>query len=121
MMREMIRAASTAILFSAVALFAADVTGKWDFAVETAQGNGSPSFEFKQRGEKLTGVYNGMFGTANLTGTVKGERIEFEFVVDAGGQPAKMVYKGEVQGPTRMKGEVALADLGSGTWTAVKK
>ena len=37
-----------------------------------AKGKGSPSFEFKQEGEKLTGTYSGKFGKAALTGTVSG-------------------------------------------------
>jgi hypothetical protein len=117
----MMRAGLAGFLLSGAVLLAADVTGKWDFAVETSQGSGSPSFDFKQSGEKLTGVYNGMFGTANVTGTVKGDGIEFEFLVNPGGQTAKMVYKGVIQDATHMKGEVALGDFGSGTWTATKK
>jgi hypothetical protein len=50
---------------------AINVTGSWVFEVETGQGNGSPSFTFKQEGEKLTGRYKGTFGEADLSGTVK--------------------------------------------------
>jgi hypothetical protein len=37
------------------------------------------------------------------------------------GQTAKMRYKGKVESPGKMKGEVVLGDLASGTWTATKK
>ena len=116
----MIRATLCALLFSA-ALMAADITGKWDFSVETAQGSGNPSFEFKQEGEKLTGSYSGLFGTAKVTGTVKGDAVEFEFTVSQDGQSGKIQYKGTVESPSRMKGTVALASFGEGTWTATKK
>ena len=47
-----------------------DISGTWEFNVETSAGSGSPSFVFTQSGEKLTGTYNGLFGKAELTGTV---------------------------------------------------
>jgi len=39
-----------------------NVTGAWLFQVETPNGTGSPTFNFKQEGEKLTGQYKGAFG-----------------------------------------------------------
>ena len=48
-----------------------DVTGKWIFEVTTDAGSGSPTFAFKQTGEKLTGTYAGLFGSAKLTGPKK--------------------------------------------------
>ena len=56
-----------------------DISGAWEFNVETAAGSGSPSFVFTQAGEKLTGTYSGLFGKADLTGTVKGDQIDFKF------------------------------------------
>ena len=44
----------TLIAFAALA-FAADISGKWTFDVETDLGSGTPTFVFKQDGEKLTG------------------------------------------------------------------
>jgi hypothetical protein len=67
MLRRTVQAAviAAALLCSALA---ADISGAWEFNVETAQGSGSPSFEFKQDGEKLAGTYSGMFGKAPLSG-----------------------------------------------------
>jgi len=98
-----------------------DVTGKWEFNVQTDAGGGTPGFVFKQAGEKLTGTYNGLFGTTELTGTVKGDAIEFSFEASLGDQKGKVVYKGKIEGPTKMKGDVEMAGLGSGTWTGTKK
>jgi hypothetical protein len=96
-----------------------NVTGSWVLEVETGQGNGSPSFTFKQEGEKLTGHYKGAFGEADLTGTVKGEQIEFSFKV-TGQADATIVYRGTTDGKT-MKGKVALGELGEGTFTGKKQ
>ena len=53
-----------------------NVTGAWQFQVETSNGTGTPTFNFKQEGEKLAGQYKGAFGEAPLTGTVKDNKIE---------------------------------------------
>ncbi len=94
-----------------------DVSGKWQFQVETGAGSGSPNFVFKQDGEKLTGDYNGQLGQAKLEGTVKGNKIEFKFTIDLGGQSGTIVYSGTIKDNDNMEGKVALAELGEGAFT----
>lgn len=96
-----------------------DVTGAWDFTVETDAGSGNPSFTFKQDGEKLTGRYKGAFGEADLTGTVKGDKIEFSIKV-TGQLEGVVTYTGATDGKT-MKGKVSLAGVGEGTFTGKKQ
>ena len=100
---------------------AADISGKWEFDVKTDAGGGAPTFVFHQSGEKLTGTYNGLFGTADLSGTVKGDSIEFTILVAVQDQKGKIVYTGKILSPTTMKGEVDLSNIGKGTWTGAKK
>ena len=109
--------ASTAIAGQAAKV---DVTGKWVFAVETAAGSGTPTMTFKQEGEKLTGHYNGTFGEADLTGTVKGADITFSFIADAQGTAVKSTYTGAVDKDT-MKGKLVIEGFGEGTFTAKKQ
>ncbi len=97
-----------------------DVSGTWDFQVETSAGSGSPTFTFKQDGEKLTGHYKGLFGEADLTGTVKGAEIKFSFKVSVGGQEGTITYTGTIEKNT-MKGTAQLGELGAATWTAKKQ
>ena len=97
-----------------------NVTGDWVFNVTTDQGSGTPTMTFKQDGEKLTGTYNGQFGTAELTGTVKGNAIQFSFTIDVQGQQAPATYKGTVEKNT-MKGTMDIGGMVSGTFTATKK
>ena len=96
-----------------------DVTGDWDFTVETSEGSGNPSFSFKQDGERLTGKYKGLFGEADLTGTVKGDKIEFSFKV-SGQTEGVITYSGTTDGKT-MKGKVDLAGAAEGTFTGKRK
>lgn len=98
----------------------ANISGAWIFAVETEQGSGSPSFTFKQEGDKLTGTYKGLFGEAPLEGTMKGKDVNFSIKVNAQGVEGVVVYSGMIEGNS-MKGTVKLGDLGSGTWTAKRQ
>ena len=109
-----------AVCLLSLPAWAADVTGKWTFNVVTDAGGGSPTFVFKQAGEKLTGTYTGTFGTAELTGTVKGDVIEFTFEASVADQKGKVVYTGKIEAADKMKGDVDLAGLGKGTWTGKK-
>lgn len=105
------------LLLSATLAFCADISGKWSATVVLEAGSGSPTFEFKQAGEALTGMYHGQFGDAPLTGTVKGNAVEFTFGTDA----AKAKYSGTLDGATKMKGTVDYGpEAGKGTFTASK-
>ena len=98
-----------------------DVTGKWLFNVETGAGSGTPTMTFKQDGEKLTGKYQGQFGEADLTGTVKGQDIAFSFNVDAQGTAVAFKYTGTIENKDALKGKVEIAGLGEGTFTAKRQ
>jgi hypothetical protein len=102
-------------------LLARDVSGNWEFNVETDAGSGSPSFVFKQDGEKLTGTYTGLVGKAELTGTVKGDQIDFKFEFSYSGQSGSAHYWGTIESDKKMSGKLNYAGLGDGTWTATKQ
>jgi hypothetical protein len=109
-------------LLNSAPLFAqaTNVTGEWTFNVQTDQGGGTPTITFKQDGEKLTGKYVGQLGSADLTGTVKGNAIKFTFTIDAQGQQAPVNYDGTVEKNT-MKGKLDIGGMINGTFTATKK
>src|SRR5579863_10337262 len=104
------------LLLSAALSLAADISGKWTFNVVLDAGGGSPTFEFKQTGEKLTGTYHGQFGEANLTGTVKGDKVDFTFGGDAG----TVTYTGTLEGATKIKGTCNYGEAGKGTFNGTK-
>jgi hypothetical protein len=99
---------------------ASNISGNWAFEVQTDQGSGSPSFTFKQDGEKLTGTYKGAFGEGPVEGTVKGNAISFNVKVNAQGQDVVISYTGTIENGG-MKGTVKLGDLGTGTWTGKRQ
>jgi hypothetical protein len=105
-------------LLSALTLWGADLTGSWTAAVVLDAGSGNASFVFQQTGEQLSGSYSGTLGTAKITGTVKGDRVEWSFDLD---QVGKISYTATVSSATEMKGSVTYGQLGSGTFTAHKQ
>lgn len=119
------KAGLSALLATAAFAFAqmagaADVTGTWIMAVETGAGSGSPTFILVQKGEALSGSYQGQLGEAQVTGTVKGEDVTIEYKVEAQGQSLAVKYSGKTDGKT-MSGRVSLGQLGDGTFTGAKK
>ena len=118
-MLKLICALALCVLFAT----AADVSGTWQLTVETSQGTGNPTVVLQQQGEQLTGTFNSqIFGEVKVTGSVKGNAIEFGFEGDAGGQKMKVSYKGTIESPTAMKGTAVYTGFDEkATWSAVKK
>jgi hypothetical protein len=108
---------AVALSAAAVAAQKIDLSGEWVFDVQTEAGGGSPTFVFKQDGEKLTGKYKGLFGEADLTGTVSGKTMKFSFSADAQGTAVTITYQGDIESNAAIKGTVDLGGLGAGTFT----
>jgi hypothetical protein len=100
-----------------------DVTGAWDLEVNTdAGGTTTPSVTLKQDGEKLTGHYSSAtLGEADVTGTVKGNDVAFNFNASVQGTSVAVTYTGTVENNASMKGKISLTGLGEGTFTGKKK
>ena len=119
-------AAAMAILLAGSAMLTAqdkaNVNGKWILTVMTeAGGTTMPTVTLKQEGEKLTGHYSSQsLGEADVTGTIKGQQIEFGFSAEVQGFALQVRYTGTVDGNT-MKGKISLGELGDGTFTGKKQ
>ncbi len=81
-----------------LALYAADVSGKWTWEQQGRNGNTTQTLTLKQDGSKLTGSLDGGRGAADLTGTVDGNNITFTVVRNFNGNEMKQEYKGTVEG-----------------------
>jgi hypothetical protein len=99
-----------------------DVTGTWMFTVLSEAGTGTPTVTFKQDGEKLTGHYSSMLvGEADLTGTVKGQAIEFTVKADIGGMPLEFKFTGTIEDKDSIKGKLDTGGLGDASFTGKRK
>jgi len=99
-----------------------DVTGTWAFTVQSDAGTGTPTVTFKQDGEKLTGHYSSMLvGEAELTGSIKGQTIEFTVRADIQGMPLEFKFNGTVESKDSMKGTLSTGGFGDATFTGKRK
>ena len=98
---------------------AIDVSGPWALTIDMSVGTASPTVDFKQDGEKLTGVYAGRYGDYPVSGTLKGKVISFSFTMRSADDPVVMTFTGEVASDGRtMKGKADMAEMGDADWTA---
>jgi hypothetical protein len=112
-------AAAALVPFLAVAGDPPDVTGTWTMTVETSVGGGNPTFLLTQKGDDVGGNYEGRFGQAPVTGTIKGNQVTLSFTVSAQGQEMKVDYVGTVEGDA-MTGKVVFGRYGEGTFKATR-
>lgn len=103
MLRRTVYTAMIAAALLCTAL-GADISGAWNSPSKLPKAAAARHSNSSQDGEKLAGTYSGMFGKAPLSGTVKGDQVEFTFEVS--NVDGKVRYKGTLDGATRMKGEV---------------
>lgn len=108
------------LAFAALA-FAADLTGTWAFAVESEMGSGTPTFTFKQDGDKLTGTYRGQLGEAPISGKIQGDKFDFSFDIAPSGEKLTVKYAGTMEGGNQMKGTVDFGGQAKGSFTAKKQ
>ena len=104
------------LMLCGLTLIAADFTGTWSASVVLDAGSGTASFVLKQSGDTLSGTYSGALGEAKVTGSVKGDEVEWTFSTDDAG---KVVYKGKLEAG-KIKGTVEYGELGKGSFTAEK-
>jgi hypothetical protein len=104
-------------MLCAFTLAAADISGTWSAKVELDAGSGTASFVLKQDGDHLSGSYSGALGEAKVTGSVKGDDVEWTFETEDAG---KVVYKGKLEGASKIKGTAEYGQIGKGTFTAEK-
>ncbi len=93
---------TTLLLSMAIAVFAADATGKWTY--EQPGRNGGPARQvtitLKQDGSNLTGSVPGMQGaeTQITNGKVDGDTVTFDVVREFNGNTVTSHYKGVISG-----------------------
>lgn len=100
----------------ALALAAADISGTWSASVQLDAGSGTATFVLKQSGDTLSGSYSGALGEAKVTGSVKGDEVEWAFETEDAG---KVIYKGKLDGG-KIKGTAEYGQLGKGSFSAEK-
>lgn len=83
-----------------LAVWAADVTGKWTAQVPGRNGNmRDVTFNLKSSGESLTGTMSARNGDVPISdGKIDGDSISFTVTLEFGGNTVKQMYTGKVAG-----------------------
>ncbi len=122
-MKKILVAAAVLVVASLVGLWVLPapvmegLTGRWRANIDLPSGGGNVTFEFSQKGDTLSGVYRGSYGTAPLSGTVSGDRVAFSFETKGTG---RVRFDGTLTG-TALKGTCDYGQTGGeGTWSAVR-
>lgn len=111
-----------ALTFSALAAFAADVSGNWKATAEGPNGAMERTFSFKVDGATLTGeTVSSMLGKSAIeNGKVNGDEITFTITAKFQDNEMKLNYKGKVTGDTmKLTSQMAGGEGGQAIeWTA---
>ncbi len=98
---------------------AANITGTWEVTIHYLPDDTDyqARYVLKQDGEKITGEYQGMYGPAEVTGTIKANDVALSVTVH--GSTAR--FSGQVTSATTMSGTVTGTSDKPRKWSAVKK
>jgi hypothetical protein len=98
---------------------AADITGTWEVTIHypPPDGDYQATYVLKQDGEKITGTYHGMYGPADVTGTITS--VDVVLSVTVHGSTAH--FSGTVSSATKMGGTVTGTSDQPRKWSAEKK
>jgi hypothetical protein len=93
------------------------VAGEWDGSFNTPGGARPFKLVFVVDGEKLTGTAKRSSGDVPITGTIKGDAINFSYTINYGGNNLTLMYSGKVSGDS-MSGTVSFGGNAEETWSA---
>lgn len=93
------------------------VTGDWDGSFNTPGGARPFKLVLKADGDKLSGTVKRASGDVALTGTIKGDVINFSYTINYGGNDLTLIYSGKVTGDA-MSGSVSFGGNAEETWSA---
>ncbi|HEY7497368.1 MAG TPA: hypothetical protein VH740_02585 [Vicinamibacterales bacterium] len=98
---------------------AANITGTWQVTIYYQPGDADylATYVLKQEGEKITGTYHGMYGPADVTGTIKSNDVALSVTVK--GTTAQ--FSGKITSATKMSGTVTGTSDKPRKWSAEKK
>lgn len=104
-------------LFAIAASAQTSVAGDWDGSFNTPGGARPFKLILKVDGEKLSGTVKRTAGDVALTGTIKGDVINFSYTISYGGNDLTLIYSGKVAGDS-MSGTVSFGGNAEESWSA---
>ncbi|MDH3732287.1 MAG: hypothetical protein OEU54_02090 [Gemmatimonadota bacterium] len=96
-----------------------DLTGAWEFAVQSPNGAGTREVQLVQVGDSISGTISSSRATGDLDGVLEGDRLSFTVVLTMESGPFVVTYRATVTGD-EMVGTIDFGDYGSGTFTGLR-
>lgn len=110
-----------AFLLATLPVAAASISGNWKISGTVGEYPIDLACNLKTAGAKVTGVCKGGNRPDRaVTGEVNGQKIRFQYEIEYGGNQMTVVYSGELQSDTAMKGTVEVSGT-SGDFTGTKQ
>lgn len=109
--------AGTRIQHTAIAVVSDSVAGLWNASMETPGGTSAFQLDLKVSGDTLSGTVKRARGDVPLSGTVKGNVVDFSYSIDYNGNPFTLSVHATVSGDT-MTGTVDLGGNGEEPFSA---
>jgi hypothetical protein len=116
-MKNIILSALFVLGLFVVGASAQSVAGDWDGSFNTPGGARPFKLVLVVDGEKLSGTVKRSAGDVALTGTIKGDTINFSYTINYGGNDLTLIYSGKVAGDS-MSGTVSFGGNAEESWTA---
>jgi len=111
---------TTVTLLTALASYAADVSGDWIMSLETPNGALAASLNLKQDGDKVTGTYRGPRNEAPAAGTMKDNDLKLSASINGRGQSLTIQIAAKVA-DDKMEGTLDIGGQASVGFKATKK
>ncbi len=106
-----------AAAMAVAAMAQSPAAGEWDVAMNTPGGVQNFKTVLKVDGEKLTGEVKRTAGALPVTGTAKGNDVQFSYTVKYNDNDLAITMTGKVDGDT-MKGTVSFGGMAEDEWSA---
>lgn len=109
-----------ALVLTAAVVAAAQTSpaaGEWDVAMNTPGGVRNFKVTLKVEGEKLTGTVGRETGSLPLTGSAKGNDVQFTYTVNYNGNDLAITMTGKIDGDA-IKGTVSFGGMAEDEWSA---
>ena len=117
MIRTRLLILALALLTAAPAFAQTNVTGDWDFTINSPQGSNTTRVTLKQEAAKLDGLFKSPAGELPFTGTMDGDDMKFTFTINFQGMPLDIAMTGKVDGDS-IAGKANFGGFVDGDWTA---
>jgi hypothetical protein len=95
------------------------IEGKWNAKIQSPMGEQAATLELTDAGGVLSGSFTSPQGSAEVSGKIDGDAVEFSGTVQSPMGAVELNFSGTLSGD-EISGEVQFGSFGSGSWSAIR-